>query len=31
MEFKKIVNFLDTDSDKNSEGFPPKDLPRFVT
>ena len=31
MEFQKIVNFLDTTSDENSERFPLEDLPRFVT
>ena len=31
MELQKIVNFLDTTSDENSEKFPLKDLPRFVT
>ena len=31
MEFQKIVNFLDTDSDENSERFLLEDLPRFVT
>ena len=31
MEFQKIVNFLDTTSDENSEKFPLKGLPRFVT
>ena len=31
MEFQKIVNFLNTTSDENSERFPLKDLPRFVT
>ena len=31
MEFQRIVNFLDTASDENSERFPLKDLPRFAT
>ena len=31
MEYQKIVNFFDTTSDENSERFPLKDLPRFVT
>ena len=31
MEYQKIVNFFDTTPDENSERFPLKDLPRFVT
>ena len=31
MEFQKIVNFLDTTSDENSERYPLKDLPRFAS
>ena len=31
MEFQKLVNFLNTTSDENSERFPLKDIPRFVT
>ena len=31
MEFQKLVNFLHTTSDENSERFPLNDLPRFVT
>ena len=31
MEFQKIVNFLNTNSDENTEIFPLKDLPRFIT
>ena len=31
MEFQKIVNFLDTTSDENSERFPLKDLPIFTS
>ena len=31
MEFQRIVNFLDTASDENSERFPLKDLLRFAT
>ena len=31
MEFQKIVNFLDTTYDENSEKFPLKYLARFVT
>ena len=31
IEFQKIINFLNPSSDENSEKFPQKDLPRFVT